>query len=117
MKKLLILSMALLPLCFDALSQAAPTVELKEIPNWISEKGYWVTESNLKSPDTCTIFFYNNDHVLVYKERLEGIVLNIKRYKVRMRLKSVLEKSIINFEANKTIAENQSLVANLYRYK
>jgi hypothetical protein len=66
----------------------------RSIPRWISDKGYWVAESNVHTPTQCTIRFYNNDHVMVYSEKVEGIKLKLQKRKVKMNLKKVLESSI-----------------------
>ncbi|PZQ99010.1 MAG: hypothetical protein DI539_28865, partial [Flavobacterium psychrophilum] len=52
------------------------------VPRYVSEKGYWVAESNINVPKQYTIHFYNNDHVEVYKEKVEGVVLKLQRRKV-----------------------------------
>ena len=39
-------------------------------PDWVSEKGWWVVESNIHTPKQHVIYFYNNDRVLVYKEKI-----------------------------------------------
>ncbi len=39
-------------------------------PKCVSEKGYWVAESNIHTPKVNTIYFYNNDNVMVYKENV-----------------------------------------------
>ncbi len=63
-------------------------------PNWVSTKGYWVIKSNIKAPTEQTVFYYNNNHVLVYEQTVSGTVLNIKRKKVKMQLKRTLETSV-----------------------
>jgi hypothetical protein len=65
------------------------------VPAWVSEKGYWVVESNIHSPYRHTVFFYNNDNVLMYKESLEGVKLNAEKRKVKMKLKKALETSAL----------------------
>ena len=56
-------------------------------PKWVSEKGYWVVESNIHSPLENTVRFYNNDNVQIYKETISGTKINFKRAKVKMKLK------------------------------
>lgn len=34
-------------------------------PEWVSEKGWWMVESNIHSPKQHTVYFYNNVGVLV----------------------------------------------------
>ena len=78
---------------------------------WISEKGFWITENNIKSPENSIIYFYNNDGVLVYKERIEGFTINLKKKKVLMILKKVLEESVIAWEERHSFDENAERVA------
>lgn len=74
----------------------APAQEQKRSgPKWVSEKGYWVVEGNVKAPLTNTIRFYDNNDELIYTEQLEGVKLNVNKRKVRMKLKQVLESAIL----------------------
>src|SRR5215208_5097663 len=81
------------------------------IPKWVSEKGYWVVVSNLKTPENCVIYFYNNEKELLYKEKVEGMKINLNKRKVLMRLKNVLEQSLIAWENQHLMKENEMLVA------
>ena len=71
------------------------TVQAQEIPaitsklKWISDKGFWVVESNVNTPQQSTIYFYNNSKVRVYKEVVSGKELNLKKRKTLMSLKKV----------------------------
>jgi hypothetical protein len=80
-------------------------------PKWLSEKGYWMIESNVKTPKSSTLYFYNNDNVLVYKEKVEGVKVKINRTKVKMSLKNILEQSVTAWEQKHIIKENDYLVA------
>lgn len=82
---------------------------------WMPEKGFWVIEGNVKTPARSTICFYTDDKVLVYKERVDGIQLNLKRKKVLIRLSRVLEQSIAEWEAKHVAEENKMLVASLFK--
>jgi len=74
----------------------APAQEPKHAgPKWVSEKGYWVVEGNVKTPLDHTIRFYDNNDELVYTEKLEGVKLNVGKRKVKMKLKQVLESAIL----------------------
>ncbi|MDP4262698.1 MAG: hypothetical protein Q8941_09225 [Bacteroidota bacterium] len=79
-------------------------------PRWVSEKGYWVVEGNIHTPKNHVIRFYNNDDVLVYTETLTGVKLNTDRPKIRMKLKKVLESSVIAWEKEKKPREDEALV-------
>jgi hypothetical protein len=84
-------------------------------PKWISEKGYWVIETNINTPGKNILYFYDNNNVLVYKEKADGIVINLKKRRVKMCLKKVLEQSITAYNQNYRMAENEMLVVNMIR--
>ena len=69
-----------------------------DIPKYVSEKGYWVVESNINDRKNHVIWFYNTDNVVVYKETVTGVKLNSSRKKVRMKLKNVLETAVTAWE-------------------
>jgi hypothetical protein len=71
------------------------------VPKWVSGKGYWIIESNIHTPLDHIVSFYNNDHVLLYKEALKGVKLNIEKRKVKMKLKKLLEAAVIAWERKK----------------
>lgn len=83
------------------------------IPKWVSDKGYWVVKGNVNTPLDNTILFYNNDHVLVYKESLTGVKLNPDKRKVKMKLKQVLESSITAWESKSERGEEMARVRNI----
>ena len=76
--------------------------------DWISDKGYWVVESNKHTPKDAIVYFYNNDNLLVYKEEIRGQKLKLTRKKTLYRLKAALEEAISN---NSTRASNRQLIA------
>ena len=77
---------------------------------WVSSKGYWVIETNVKTPLQHTVRFYTNDDVLVYTEKVEGIRLNPEKRKIKMKLKEVLETAAIAWERNKTAESDKNYV-------
>ncbi len=79
-------------------------------PKWVSEKGYWVVESNVRDPFNHIIRFYNNDDVMVYKETLSGVRLNLNRKKVKVKLTKVLETSALAWEQRKVTEEEKAYV-------
>ena len=81
----------------------------------VSEKGYWVVESNIHTPKVNTIYFYNNDNVMVYKENVNGMVISLRKRRVKIGLKKVLEQSILAFNRKPGFAENKMLVVNLIK--
>lgn len=81
-----------------SLSYIGHSQEAPPVPKYVSEKGYWVVESNIKDKKNHVIWFYNNGHQVVYKETLAGVRLNTSRNKVKMKLKAVLESAVIAWE-------------------
>ncbi len=81
-----------------------------KFPRWVSDKGYWVVESNIKSPKDHIIRFYNTDNVLVYKETLMGVKLNPEKTNVKMKLKKILESSVMAWEKRKQGSEELAWV-------
>ncbi|MGB8193341.1 MAG: hypothetical protein WCF67_15530 [Chitinophagaceae bacterium] len=84
-------------------------------PTWLSDKGYWVIESNVKTPRQSIVHFYNNEHVVVYREKVEGFKINLQRKKTLFRLKGVLEQAIVAWEREKVLRENERLVIKEFR--
>ena len=85
------------------------------VPKWVSDNGYWVVESNIHTPKTNTIYFYNNENVMVYKEKLVGVTLKTKKTAVKMKLKKVLDQSVTAYNKRQIAGENEMLVINLLR--
>jgi hypothetical protein len=81
------------------------------LPKWLSEKGYWIIESNIKTPQNSIVYFYTNENELMYKEKIEGIKINLKKRKVLLNLKKVLEQSIISWEEQHVLKEDEKLLA------
>ncbi len=98
---------SLAAVCFAQDEQQSYTLVTSK---WISEKGYWTIESNIKTPENSIIYFYNNENALVYKEKIEGMKINLKKRKVLMHLKNILEQSVIAWEKQHILRENEMLV-------
>ena len=81
-----------------------------DVPKWMSEKGYWVIQSNLKTPKDATIFFYTPQHELIYKELISGKKINIEKIKTRKHLEKVLNQAITVWGKEGVVKENQQLV-------
>ena len=98
-----------------ALGQMAESWEggRPKFPRWVSDKGYWVIESNTNSPLNHIIRFYNTDNVLVYKETLTAIKLNPEKKRIKMRLKKILEASVLTWEKKKQVSEELALVKSV----
>ena len=80
------------------------------VPKWMCEKGYWVIQSNLKTPKNATIFFYTPQHELVYKEFVSGKKINIDKLKTRKHLEEVLNQAVTAWQKEGVVKENQQLV-------
>jgi hypothetical protein len=86
-----------------------------KFPKWLSRNGYWVVESNVKTPKNNTIYFYTTDNTMVYKETVEGVKLHLNRTKTLMRLKGVLDQSVTAWQQQHVAKENQMLVTTAFR--
>lgn len=110
---------ALLLISIGSIAQYKQKEERRpRFPGWVSEKGYWVVESKQVSPPDHTIYFYDNQHNLVYSEKLTGVHLNPEKKKVKMKLKKILEAAVLAYEEKKddgSFAENRSVVRSAFR--
>lgn len=79
-------------------------------PRWLSEKGYWVIEGNINQPLDHIVRFYTNDNVMIYKETVTGIKLNAQKRKVRMKLKKVLDASLVAWQEKQSPSEEMAYV-------
>ena len=102
----LLLSLFLLT-CFHTMRTEAQS---SKTPKWMCEKGFWVIQSNVHTPKIATIYFYNNERELVYKEDVKGRRINIERLKARKHLEAVLYNAVIAFKKDGVVKENQQMV-------
>lgn len=77
---------------------------------WVSDKGYWVVESNIHSPLNHIVRFYTNENVLVYTENISGMKLNPVKRKVKMKLKEVMESLVLAWQKNRQPEANKDYV-------
>lgn len=82
------------------------------IPRWVSQKGFWVVESNKSTPKDHIVRFYNNNNEMVYKETVSGVRLNLNRARVKMKLKKTLESAVLAYEKKKAPLEEMALLKN-----
>lgn len=108
---------SLISLFASAQTETNGEVDMIPVPKWVSNKGYWVVESTLKNPKTSIVYFYTNENLLVYKEKVEGIVLNLKKTKIKMCLKKVLEQSVYAYAQRRAVSENEAWVASSFKKK
>jgi hypothetical protein len=114
MKKMINTWMICMAICLFSISSFAQS-EKQETPRWVSDKGYWVVENNVKDPLNHIIRFYTNDDVMIYKETLNGVRLNTNRTKVKMKLKKVLEASAIAWEQKKVSEEEKQYLSAILK--
>jgi len=77
---------------FTATAQEEESVAaLKTTPRWVSSKGYWMVESNIREPRHSCVYFYTNDDILVHKETIDGVKLSVSKTRTKMKLKKALE--------------------------
>lgn len=89
----------------------------RPVPAWASEKGWWMVETATRSPKQQIVYFYNNDGLLVYKEKLEGIRLNPEKRKTKIQLKQALEAAVVVWEKDWKVKDSGSLVVNYLKGK
>lgn len=85
------------------------------VPGWVSDKGYWQVETNIHSPWNSVISFFNNDGMLVYKETIQGMALNLQKRRTLMRLKKILDRSVTAWESGHPGKDNELLVSRSLR--
>jgi hypothetical protein len=76
-------------------------------PAWVSEKGYWVAENNLRTPRHCILRFYSNDNILVGTKEFSGSRLKLNRRKTKMQLKRMLEAELLQWAASQNAIDSQ----------
>jgi hypothetical protein len=91
---------------FSFLKTDAQKNKASSLPKWVSDRGFWVVEKQTKQPRTCTIFFYNNDKLLVYKENITSKKFRPARRKTLKRIKQVLETAVLAWEQKQPLKEN-----------
>lgn len=117
MKSLLKIFSVLAALAMAHVPVVAQDEVAQKVPRWVPAEGYWVVSNNLNQPKQCTIFFYTNQHELIYKESIAGVKLNLQSRKVKMRLKKVLDKSLLAWHQQRRAKENEGLVISLLQRK
>jgi hypothetical protein len=110
MKKIFFLMAVILGTMFSAANTQAQTASDKTP---FSDKGYWVVESNKKTPKEAIVYFYNNDNMLVYKEELKNQKLKLHKTKTLYRLKAALEEAISNSTKTTWASRNNLVVQHL----
>lgn len=85
--------------------------------------GFWVVESNLATPRSVTVKFYEEGNRLIYEEHLTGVRMDVSKRRTRRRLdqslrdaralaKSTTEEGTRSaWQENKRALEDRGLVA------
>lgn len=98
-----LLSFAIMIVSLSCFAQGADKIPGKGV-------GFWVIESNVSTPREAEIFFYNHNQELVYKEKISGRRLNVKRKKVVRKLDLVLQESVAAWSKEKILRQDLNLV-------
>ena len=99
-----------------ASAQQHKVVYMRAVPEWVPVNGYWVVESNKKTPRRHTIYFYNDSSELIYTEKINGLRLKVKKDKVKMQLKRALEEVLLTWEKKKQPVAGYDVVVNHLRH-
>lgn len=111
--KCAVLGLFFFSVCITAVAQEEAAYN--KTPRFISTKGYWVIQSNIKQPKAAVVYFYNLQHVLVYKEEVKNVNLNVKRTSVKMRLKKALDKAVVAHEKGRLFSKDEKIIAATFR--
>ena len=90
-------------------------VQKNRQPRWISDKGFWQVQSNMSSPRKNTVYFFNNEKLLIYKEEVNGVKLNLSKMSVKMRLKKALEAALVAWDKERVLLTDRQLVSTMFR--
>ena len=111
--KRIVLSFSLIVLTSITMGQKEATDAKLRSPKWVSEKGYWVIEGNIHTPKSSIVRFYANNRQLIYTEKVEGVILNVKKRRTLMKLKRALDKIMAGWEKDGIVIGQGELLANL----
>ena len=117
---LLVLAMVVSAGLFAQASALKRSTTKPRMPGWVSEKGYWVVETNIHSPKTHIVRFYNNESELMYKETIAGVKMNPENRRVKMKLKKALETAAAIWSDDKSLVSDgneadRSIVKTIFR--
>jgi hypothetical protein len=80
--------------CNFAMAQEEETYIKPKPSKFVCDKGFWVIESNVKTPKSSVVHFYNNDSKLLSSVSVEGKRLNPGKRKTLKNLKKALEQVV-----------------------
>lgn len=116
------LSLLGLALAFSTTLASAQTTLYSEAPI-VAKSGYWTLETNPKQQDYTIIRFHNDDHSVLYEERLNGVCLNpMKNMATHRRMARMLGTALDQVQrtqsnsvvANKILAQNRRYTQRAY---
>ncbi len=108
----MILTVAMAILSSTAMAQQNVLTK-SAVSKLVNDKGYWVIESNIKTPKTSVVHFYTIDDTLMYSEKVEGIKLDIKKRKTVTLLNQALLQTLLVWHKEKIQKQNEQLVKNI----
>ena len=89
--------------------------QIKKEPRWISDKGFWQVETNIRTPYKSIIYFYNNEKRMIYKENVEGVILDLSKKRVKIRLRKALESAVLTWNKNHVTQRDGQLISMLFK--
>jgi hypothetical protein len=100
------LILGLMMAAFSVSAQEDPIEPISTvIPKYVSDKGYWVVEGNIRNKQEHTIHFYTNDHLKVYQQTVTG-KLKIHKRKTLMHMKRMLDTAVVAWQQRRPVNEN-----------
>ena len=117
MKKYLLLSLTTMILTFSAIAQDDYDNPAPKAPRWTPANGYWIIKGNIKTPMEHTVMFYTNEGSLIYSELVSGVKLDLRRRKTLMKLKKALDTTMLAWEKQKVVKENEMIVMNSFKHR
>lgn len=105
MKQMLTGTMALVLLSMLSLQVAAQTGN--STAPWVSTNGYWVVESNKKSPKEALVHFYTNNNTLVYTKAIHNQRLKLHKTATLLQLKDMLEDAVAAYSNGLAARKNR----------
>lgn len=81
---------------FAAVALLAASVTFAQEPPPNTESGFWVIESNVKSPKVQMVKFYNKKMELLYQEAITHRRLKIEKAKIRKALDTALHRVLVS---------------------
>jgi hypothetical protein len=86
-----------------------------KVPRWVSKRGFWQIETNIHTPTKNVVYFFNNERTLIYKESVNGVVLDLKKKQVKKRLKKALESALLAWHKDHLYRNDQRWISMLFK--